>query len=98
MPAPLVIGRLAWTALRLGSVAAVAFYAARHGGPLKDAHNEATLDGLPEGLRAEPHKSEAEQGVHGSGRFRRVFRLRSSGPGVEIDAAALGRLRLRRVS
>ena len=28
MPAPLVIGRLAWTALRLGSVAAVAFYAA----------------------------------------------------------------------
>lgn len=97
MPAPIVIGQIAWTALRLGTVAAVAYYAARHGGPLKDAHNEATLDGLPEGLRAEPHRSEVERGVHGSGRFRRVFRLGASGPAVEIDAAALGRLRLRRV-
>ena len=58
---------------------------------------EAALDGLPEGLRAEPHRSEAEHGLHGSGRFRRVFRLGPTGPGVEIDAAALGRLRLRRV-
>lgn len=97
MPAPIAIGSLAWTAIRLGSVAAVAFYAARHGGPLKDAHNEATLDGLPEGLRAEPHRSEVERGLHGSGRFRRVFRLGPTGPGWEIDAAALGRLRFRRV-
>ena len=50
-----------------------------------------------EGLRAEPHKTDEEHGVHGSGRFRRVFRLGSTGPGLEIDAAALGRLRLRRV-
>lgn len=97
MPAPIALAPLAWTALRLGAVAAVALYAARSGLPLKDAHNEAALDGLPEGLRAEPHKSDTERGMHGSGRFRRVFRLGPSGPGVEIDAAALGRLRLRRV-
>jgi hypothetical protein len=97
MPAPLAFAPLAWTALRLGAVAAVAIYAARNGGPLKHAHNEAALDGLPEGLRAEPHKTDEEHGVHGSGRFRRVFRLGSTGPGLEIDAAALGRLRLRRV-
>lgn len=98
MPAPIAFAPLAWTALRLGAVAAVAIYAARNGGPLKDAHNEAALDGLPEGLRAEPHKTDEVRGVHGSGRFRRVFRLGASGPALEIDAAALGRLRLRRVS
>ena len=34
--------------------------------------------------------------VHGHGRLRRVFRFRN-GPAVEIDASALGRVRLRRV-
>lgn len=98
MPA-IAFSPLAWTAIRLGAVAAVALYASRgRVSDPKDPHQEAVLDDLPDGLRARPHRAEAEQGVHGHGRFRRVVRLRSGGPSVEIDAAALARLRFRRVS
>jgi hypothetical protein len=97
MPAPLALGPLAWTALRIGAVAAVALYAARGGSQPKHAARESVLDDLPEGLTAEPHRAEDEGAMHGTGRFRRSFRLGPNGPGVEIDAAALGRLRLRRL-
>ena len=95
MPAPIV--PIAWTALRLGAVAALAIYAARGRSQPKHAEHERVLDDLPEGLGTHPHRAEAETALHGQGRFRRVFRLRA-GPGFEIDAAALGRLRLRRVA
>jgi hypothetical protein len=55
------------------------------------------LDDLAEGVSARPHRAEAESAMHGAGRFRRVLRLGPNGPGIEIDAAALGRLRFRRV-
>lgn len=98
MPAPIALSPLAWTAIRLGAVAAVALYASRgRVSDPKDPQHERVLDDLPEGLSARPHRAEAEQGVHGHGRYRRVIRLRSGGPGVEIDAVALGRLRFRRV-
>ncbi len=98
MPAPLVFTPLAWTALRLGAVAAVALYASRSRvSQPKDAAHAQVLDELPEGLSAEPHRTEAESAMHGAGRFRRTIRFGSTGPGVEIDAAALGRLRFRRV-
>lgn len=97
MPA-IALSPLAWTAIRLGAVAAVALYASRgRVSDPKDAHQEAVLDDLPDGVRARPHRAEAEQGVHGHGRFRRVVRMPAGGPGIEIDAAALGRLRFRRV-
>jgi len=98
MPAPLALTPLAWTALRLGAVAAVAVYAARNReSQPKDPAHEQVLDTLAEGLRAHPHRAEAEGAMHGTGRFRRVVRLTPNGPGLEIDAAALGRFRLRRV-
>ena len=62
----------------------------------KQAEHERVLDELPEGIGTHPHRAEAETALHGQGRFRRVLRL-PSGPGIEVDAAALGRLRLRRV-
>ena len=52
------------------------------------------LDELPEGLAVNGHRAEAERGLHAAGRFRRVLRFR--GAGLEIEAAGLGRLRLRR--
>ncbi|MBP7242670.1 hypothetical protein [Amaricoccus sp.] len=97
MPAPIPLAPLAWTALRLGAVAAVAIYAGRARSHPKDARREAVLDDLPDGVTAEPHRAEAERAMHGAGRFRRTFRLRRGGPGFEVDAAALGRFRLRRV-
>jgi hypothetical protein len=98
MPAPLAIPPIAWTALRLGAMAAVALYASRHrASQPKHAEHEHVLDTLHEGLAAAPHAAEAERAFHGSGRLRRVIRLGPGGPGVEIDAAALGRFRVRRV-
>jgi hypothetical protein len=97
MPAPLAISPLAWTALRLGAMAAVAVYAARSRSLPKDAEHEHVLDTLREGIEATPHSAEAERAFHGNGRFRRTLRLGRNGPGIEVDAAALGRLRVRRV-
>jgi hypothetical protein len=86
---------LAWTALRVGAVAAVALYASRRASEPKDADREKVLDDLPDGLSGHSHRAEAERGVHAGGRFRRVFRLPKGA--IEVDAAGLGRLRLRRV-
>lgn len=97
MPAPIALSPLAWTALRLGAVAAVSLYAARSRTSPKDPHHETVLDNLPEGHAVHSHKAEAENAVHGRSRFRRVVRFGPSGPAVEIDAAALGRVRFRRV-
>ncbi len=98
MPAPLALSPLAWTAIRLGAVAAVALYAARKGdGQPKDLAREGVLDDVPEGVTATPHRAGDEGAVHGTGRVRRVIRLGPNGPGVEIDATALGRVRLRRL-
>ena len=94
MPAPIV--PIAWTALRLGAVAALALYAARGRSQPKHGEHERVLDDLPEGLGTHPHRAEDETALHGQGRFRRTFRF-PAGPGIEVDAAGLGRLRFRRV-
>ena len=87
---------LAWTALRVGAVAAVSLYASRRASEPKDAAHQGVLDGLPDGLSGHSHRSEAERAVHGAARFRRVFRLPKGA--IEIDASGLGRVRLRRVA
>lgn len=94
---PAALVPLAWTALRFGAVAAVAIVASRAASQPKDVEHQAVLDGLPEGLGGHAHRSGEERAVHGHGRMRRVLRLKPGGPAVEIDAAALGRVRLRRV-
>ena len=98
MPAPIALTPLAWTALRFGAMAAVALYASRAAGARESRADHAqVLDDLPEGLAAHPQRSEEEKAVHGHGRLRRTFRLRPNGPGLEVDAAGLGRVRFRRV-
>ena len=97
MPA-IALTPLAWTALRLGAAVAIAAYASRRGANQpKDVEHERTLDGLPEGVGGHTHRAEAERGLHGSARLRRVMRLVPGGPKVEVEFAGLGRLRLRRV-
>lgn len=98
MPGPIPLTPLAWTALRLGTMAAVALYAARAGGDKATrAEHARVLDDLPEGMVAHPDRSGDAQAMNGHGRVRRTFRLRRDGPGLEIDAAGLGRVRFRRV-
>ena len=87
---------LAWTALRLGAVAAVALYASRRASEPKDAAHEKVLDDLPEGVSGHSHSAEAERAVHGTARVTRTFRLPKGR--FEFEAAGLGRLRLRRVA
>jgi hypothetical protein len=89
---------LAWTALRMGALVAVAAYASRRGASRpKDVEHERALDGLPEGVAGHTHRAEAERAVHGSARLKRVTRLLPGGPKVEVELAGIGRLRLRRV-
>jgi hypothetical protein len=88
---------LAWTAIRIGAMAAVAFYASRRTSEPKDATREQVLDGLPEGISGHAHHAEGERALHGAARIRRVLRVGRRGAAVEFEAAGLGRLRFRRV-
>ncbi len=93
---PLALTPLAWRAVQIGAFAAMAVYASRRNSHPKDAGHEEVLDHLPDGLAAHSHRAEAERGVHAAGRYRRVLRFGSQA--VEIEAAGLGRVRLRRAS
>ena len=59
-----------------------------------DQRSEDALDRLPEGVTA--HRPRDRDQGNATVRFRRVIRLGPDGPGIEIDAAALGRIRVRR--
>jgi hypothetical protein len=92
---PVALAPLALTALRIGAVALVVAALARRRGPsVLEAGREAALDDLPEGgsLRLDPQARRMDA----AGRWRRVLRLGADGPGLEVEAAALGRLRIRR--
>ncbi len=93
---PFALSPFAWRTLRIGALAAMAVYASRRASHPKDAGHERVLDDLPEGLAAHAHRAEAERALHAAGRFRRVLRFGPQGPAVEIEAAGLGRVRLRR--
>jgi len=97
---PLPIAPLASIALRYGGVALASYAVARKirrsatHQPTEDA-----LDRVEEGLAAHRPCDRADDGaqVNASGRWRRVFRVGSDGPGIEIDATVIGRVRIRRV-
>ncbi len=93
---PLPLAPIAGIALRYGAVA-VATYAITRRIRIQKGHfdqrGEDAMDDVGEGisLRREPEQ------VNGATRFRRVVRLGSAGPGVEIDVTALGRIRFRKI-
>lgn len=92
---PILLSPFVWRAAQIGALAAMALYASRQrGSEPKDIEHEQVLDDLPEGLAVNGHRAEAERAVHAAGRVRRVLRIR--GAGLEIEAAGLGRLRMRR--
>jgi hypothetical protein len=95
---PLPLAPIAATALRVGlryGTVALATYAMARAAERgrRDQRAEDAFDETPEGLtlRSEPGQTNL------TGRFRRIVRLGKAGPGVEIDATALGRFNLRRL-
>jgi hypothetical protein len=92
MAAPIL--PIALTALRVGAVAAVAVAAIRNRKTEpKDMHRHHAMEDLPEGVEVSSRRGEGE----GTARLKRTIRLGKTGPGVEIDLAALTRIRIRRV-
>lgn len=93
MPVPLA--PIAATAARYGAIALAGYVLARQmeRGRI-DQRAEDALDALPEGMSAQ-HAPDRQQ-WNMAARMRRVVRLGQSGPGVELDASLLGRLRFRR--
>jgi hypothetical protein len=83
-------------AAKYGAVALAGYALARqvHVGHV-DQRAEDALDELPEGMTA--HRPRDRDQVNATLRFQRVIRLGRHGPGVEIDASALGRIRMRMV-
>lgn len=80
--------------LRYAALAGAAYLAARRleRGRLAQAVED-EMDALPEGLAARREDGD----VAATARIRRVVRLIHGGPGLSVDAALMGRLRLRRV-
>lgn len=89
----LPLAPIAAVALRYGTVAIATYAIARSvERGRRDQRAEDALDDTPEGLTA---RHEDEQ-VNATARMRRVIRLGENGPGVEIDAVSLTRIRFRK--
>lgn len=94
MAAPLA--PVLWTVARVGAVAALAYYSGRkHRTASKHVWREAAMDDAPEGVEITTQRNEGEANMHSAARFKRTIRM-PGGAGVEIDATALGRIRIRR--
>ncbi|MCP5074270.1 MAG: hypothetical protein GY947_13400 [Rhodobacteraceae bacterium] len=92
----LPLAPIAITAARYGTVAAIAYYAARKVKLSQtDQAVEDSLDKVEEGVCA--HKCSDAPQANASTRWRRVIRLGDNGPGLEIDIAAMGRVRIKKV-
>ena len=94
MPAPLA--PVAIKLAQFGAVAAIGWWAARRRrapGP-REVWRERVMDDLDEGLETDWERSEGEARAGVAGRWRRTIRVGRAG--VEIDAAGLTRIRLRR--
>lgn len=87
---------IAATAARYGAVALIAYVATRRL-ERSQTHQktEDALDRVPEGLAANRPKD--RQQINASGRWRRIIRWGKTGPGLEMDATVLGRLKFRKI-
>ncbi|MDA5095027.1 hypothetical protein O2N63_13135 [Aliiroseovarius sp. KMU-50] len=98
----LPLAPIAAVALRYGTVAVATYAIARSvERGRRDQRAEDALDDVPEGLTAHRGRdagvdADAEQ-VNATGRIRRVIRFGKNGPGLEIDAVSLTRIRVRKL-
>lgn len=98
MPLPFAIPPVATIVMRYMILLAVARFLARNRTTSPVDHtNETTLDRLDEGAQINMTPETEGYAFRASGRASRVIRPLASRIGLEIDVAALGRLRIRRV-
>jgi hypothetical protein len=91
---PLPLAPIALYAVTCGGVALASYRLARRIEPgRRDQRAEDALDDVAEGMTV---RREPEQ-VSATGRLRRVFRFGTTGPALEVDATALGRVKFRKV-
>lgn len=93
---PLPLAPIAGVALRYGAVALAAYAVTRktRRATIRQTSEDA-LDAVDEGLGFARQGS--RQQLNAEARWRRIIRLGAAGPGIEIDASALGRVRFRKV-
>ncbi len=90
----LPLAPIAGLALRYGAVAVATYALSRTiDQGRRDQRAEDAFDDVQEGVTL---RRDSEQ-TNATGRFCRVIRLGETGPGVEIDASVLGRVRIRRI-
>ena len=90
----LPLAPVALVAIRYGTVAVATYAFARQiERGRRDQRAEDALDDIPEGvtLRRDGRQTNA------TGRYRRVLRLKTGGPGVEIDFTSITRFSIRKV-
>jgi len=89
----LPLAPIAGIAMRYGLVALTTYAVVRATPQMRrNQMTEDTFDELHEGVSARRDGSQA----NAAARFKRTIRLGRTGPGVEVDFAALGRLRITR--
>lgn len=93
----LPIAPIAATALRYGTVMAVAYYVAKRHKGLPKEPEEAAHENVDEGVSVRHHRTRNAAQANADARLKRVIRFGANGPGVEIDASALGRVRIRKL-
>lgn len=94
---PLPLAPVAITALRVAPVAVALWGLARSVQQGRtDQRAEDAMDDLPDGLTANRPRDRAQGNA--TARFQRRIRLGKSGPAFDIDAAALGRFSIRKVT
>lgn len=92
----LPLAPLAGMALKYGAVALAGYALSRRVTPgAVNQRHEDMLDEVPEGATLR-QPADRDQ-INASWRFRRIIRLGTGGPGLDIDASALGRFRVKRV-
>ena len=94
---PLPVAPIAGLALRYGAVALATYAIARNLPQGRtDQRTEDAFDDLADGVAV--HRPADRPGqTNAQVRFRRVIRLGTTGPAVEIDGSAFGRVRFRKL-
>ncbi len=93
----LPLAPIAITAARIGALAAVTYFVARRGRGLPTVKEEEAHEDVGEGVSWGHSQQPDGVQANADARVVRTVRLGPGGPGFEIDATALGRIRFKRV-